>query len=137
MGFRLIAIVTALVLPALVLFSAGPASGADLQLVMVEEDGCGWCQAWHQEIGPIYPKTAEGRAAPLRRIDINDRMPDDLAAIPPTRFTPTFILVSMDHGMGGGREVGRINGYPGDAFFWGLLQALIARHRDGHHQSGG
>ena len=31
-------------------------------LVMVEEPGCPWCARWTAEIGPIYPKTAEGRA---------------------------------------------------------------------------
>ena len=26
-----------------------------------------------------------------------------------------------------GREIGRIRGYPGDIFFWGLLASLIER----------
>lgn len=34
------------------------------------------------------------------------------------RYTPTFVLID------GGREVGRIEGYPGEAFFWGLLEKL-------------
>ena len=37
------------------------------------------------------------------------------------RFTPVFVLVD------GGREIGRIRGYPGDTFFWGLLANLIER----------
>ncbi|MBL3206218.1 thioredoxin family protein, partial [Klebsiella pneumoniae] len=37
------------------------------------------------------------------------------------RYTPTFILVD------GGREIGRIEGYPGADFFWGLLERLAQR----------
>jgi len=36
-------------------------------------------------------------------------------------FTPTFILVDD------GREVGRIEGYPGEDFFWGLLGMMFER----------
>lgn len=92
------------------------------ELVMFESDFCEWCDAWHAEIGPIYPKTAEGRRAPLRTVDIYDPRPGDLAAIEGVRFTPTFVLLDDR-----GREVGRINGYPGEDFFWGLLGELIAK----------
>ncbi len=34
-------------------------------------------------------------------------------------FTPTFVLFDD------GREIGRIEGYPGEDFFWGLLQNLV------------
>jgi hypothetical protein len=37
----------------------------------------------------------------------------------PIIYTPTFVLADN------GREVGRIEGYPGDAFFWGLLESLL------------
>ena len=100
-----------------------PASHAQAaELVMFESKICEWCDAWHAEIGPIYPKTDEGRRAPLRTIDIHDTRPDDLADIDGIRFTPTFVLLSDE-----GREVGRINGYPGEDFFWGLLGELIAK----------
>ena len=41
-------------------------------------DGCVWCQKWHAEIGPGYPNTQEARRAPLRLVDINKPIPDDL-----------------------------------------------------------
>lgn len=88
---------------------------------MFEQAGCEWCAAWNREIGPIYPKTEEGRNAPLRRLDIFKPLPDDLANIVPGRFTPTFVLVEN------GREIGRIRGYPGEDFFWGLLGELIEK----------
>ncbi len=91
------------------------------ELIMVEQHACEWCEAWNEEVGGIYHKTAEGKAAPLRRIDIHDPLPVDLNYISGLVFTPTFVLVDK------GREIGRIRGYPGEDFFWGLLQKLIEK----------
>lgn len=92
---------------------------AEARLIMVEEPGCIWCARWNKAIGPIYPKTPEGQAAPLQRIDIRDATPDDLTFDSALRFTPTFVLVQD------GVEVARIEGYPGEDFFWGLLQRML------------
>lgn len=100
-------------------FGGVPAQAAEL--IVFEQDNCGWCDRFHEEIGPVYPNTAEGRLAPLRMIDIHEPLPDDLAGIEKGRFTPTFVLVDD------GREVGRMRGYPGDEFFWGLLGELLAK----------
>ena len=115
----------------LLLCAALPAQAGQsrLQLVMFEQMACEWCEAWDEEVGEIYPRTAEGRRAPLRRVDIHDDRPADLAAINGSRFTPTFVLVAD------GREVGRITGYAGDAFFWDLLGQLLDKHD--REQSGG
>ncbi len=92
---------------------------AQSTLVMVEEKGCIWCARWNTEIAPIYPKTPEGQAAPLRRIDIKSPLPDDLIFARSLYFTPTFVLV-VD-----GKEASRIEGYPGEDFFWGLLERML------------
>ncbi|NRG19305.1 hypothetical protein HPQ64_16560 [Rhizobiales bacterium] len=89
------------------------------ELVMFEQAGCHWCAVWHEEIGPIYPKTEEGQRFPLRRVDIHKQAPEDLRAISKGHFTPTFVL------MKDGKEVGRIQGYPGEDFFWGLLGQMV------------
>ncbi len=91
---------------------------------MFEQAGCEWCDAWNRQIGPIYPKTSEGRRAPLRRVDIHEERPADLSEIKGVRFTPTFVLVE------GTKEVGRIQGYPGEDFFWALLANVIERLPD-------
>ncbi len=93
-------------------------------LVMVEQAGCHWCARWNEEIGGAYGKTREGRVAPLRRVDLR-KLPDDLAFSEPPRYTPTFVLFS------GGRETGRIEGYPGEDFFYPLLARLLARPSTG------
>jgi len=90
-------------------------------LVMVEQEYCEFCEAWNADIGVIYNKTAEGKRAPLRRIDIFDPLPDDLKFIKGLIYTPTFVLVDD------GREIGRIRGYPGEDFFWGLLQKMLEK----------
>ena len=48
-------------------------------------------------------------------------VPGDIAFDKPVRSSPTFVLVD------GGREIGRITGYPGAEFFWPLLGELIAK----------
>lgn len=92
---------------------------AELSLVMVEEHGCVWCERWNEEIAPIYPKTEEGKLAPLRRVDIHATRPEDLTFDRRLSFTPTFVL------MDDGKEVARIEGYPGEDFFWGLLAMML------------
>lgn len=94
-----------------------PAAAADF--VMVERQGCIWCARWNAEIAPIYPKTPEGRTLGLRRIDISEKDPEGFDFARPVIFTPTFVLVED------GQELGRIEGYPGEDFFWGLLGKLM------------
>lgn len=101
------------------LFATGPARAAEL--VMFERIGCPWCEAFDREIAPIYPKTASGKRAPLRRVDIHGKLPPDLAFVQVERITPVFVLVDQ------GRELGRIRGYPGEDHFWGLFDALVER----------
>ena len=93
---------------------------ADTRLLMAEEDGCYWCAKWDAEISHIYPKTAEGRTAPLERFDLRGPQPDYQFS-KRVAFTPTFLLIED------GKEVGRIEGYPGEDFFWPLLGELFSR----------
>lgn len=104
---------------AFLLIASAGVSVAQATLVMVEEVGCMWCARWNEEIAPIYPKTPEGKAAPLRRVDINEPRPDDIEFEGSLFFTPTFVLVQD------GKEVSRLEGYPGEDFFWGLLERML------------
>lgn len=103
---------------------------AETVLIMVEEAGCMWCALWNRQIAPIYPKTAEGQAAPLRRIDIHDALPSDIVFSRRLAYTPTFVLVEE------GKEVARIEGYPGADFFWGLLGQMLTEAGIAHERSG-
>lgn len=98
---------------------------ADTKLIMVEQEGCHYCEKWLAEIGDRYHLTDEGRIAPLRRVFIEDTLPSDL---PPEMasisITPTFVLVKD------GLEVDRLYGYAGDQFFWGQLQEMLNKLPD-------
>ena len=91
----------------------------EAELLMAEEPGCPWCARWNDDIGPIYAKTPEATVAPLKRYDLRDGTPDGVELERSVNFTPTFILVNN------GKEVGRIEGYPGEDFFWALLGMLL------------
>jgi hypothetical protein len=98
-----------------------PVAAGAAELLMLHQPGCPWCAHFDAEIAPAWPKTPEGQRAPLRRVDITQPWPDDLAGVGQERFTPTFVL--MDNG----REVGRLRGYPGDEFFWFRIDELLAK----------
>lgn len=91
------------------------------EMVMLEQPGCAWCKRFNDEIAPAWPKTEQGKRAPLRRINIHEPLPADLANIAVERFTPTFVLVDE------GREIARLRGYPGDEFFWALVDEMLAK----------
>ena len=101
--------------------STATMSAGETLLVMVEEKGCVWCARWNDEISHIYPKTPEGQAAPLHRIDIHAPEPEGFSFTRKLTFTPTFVL------MVDGKEASRIEGYPGEDFFWGLLGQMLER----------
>lgn len=96
-----------------------PVGSAGLSLVMIEEQGCGFCLRWRNEVGPGYAKSDEGRLAPLMHID---RESKDAERFQRVVYTPTFILMRE------GAEVGRIIGYAGADIFWWQLTDLIRKH---------
>lgn len=115
---------------ACVLLMGSAAPGRAAELIMIEQRACPYCERWHADIGSIYPKTREGKRAPLRIVDIHEHIPDDVAKLAPGRFTPTFILVDK------GVEIGRLRGYPGEELFWWHISALMAKLGDVADHSG-
>ncbi len=106
-------------LAALALLGLGIAAQADTRLIMVEEPGCAYCAAWLDEIGPSYPNTVEGRFAPLLRADLRNGPPEGVSYARKVVYTPTFVLIND------GNEIARLEGYPGENFFWPLLQEML------------
>lgn len=95
-----------------------PAAAAEL--VMYTRNSCPFCVRFEREVAPVYAKTPEGKAAPLRRIELPAGGVRGEGLLEPVIATPTFVLVED------GREVGRITGYLNDDMFWGLLGRLVA-----------
>ncbi len=104
---------------ATVVGGAGAALAQDLTLYMVEQHGCIYCERWDAEVGDAYHKTAEGRIAPLVRLQLRDPLPEGLTFERKAVFTPTFVLVRD------GQELERIEGYPGEDFFYGMLGVML------------
>lgn len=110
-------------LAAVLVAGAGAARAAEL--VMFEDPTCIWCKRWHAEIGPSYPQTEEGRKAPLRRLHVRDQTRAGARLDRPVTSTPTFVLID------GGREIGRITGYPGPDYFYPMLDEILKRVPEG------
>lgn len=103
----------------LVLPMTAQAAERKTELVMFELGTCIYCAVWNDAVGSGYGDTTLGQRAPLRRVDLRHRRPDDLQHVTGVRMTPTFVLLHQ------GEEVGRILGYIDSPTFWGQLQALM------------
>ena len=102
-------------------FLAGNLMAAEL--IMVEQQGCYYCLEWKDQLGHIYPKTPEGKYAPLKTIDITEV--DKLKGLQrDVIFTPTFVLMEND------RELGRLEGYSSEDFFWELLEVILKKETE-------
>lgn len=95
----------------------------DLRLMMVRRKGCVYCAQWDREIGPVYGRHPEGRAAPLFMVDVGGPYPDGLALDRAPWLTPSFILLQ------GGMEVARFEGYPGAERFFAVLRQMLDQAR--------
>ena len=96
-------------------------SAVAAELIMINSPICEWCDTWEDEVGVVYARTEQGRAVPLRRIDIDDTPTSGVHMDRPVTFTPTFLIVDDT------REVGRITGYPGESHFWYFLDELLKK----------
>jgi len=86
---------------------------------MYRQPGCHYCLTWDRVVGPVYPKSDLGKQVPIRMVDLKqlDQPRVELARL--VIYTPTFVLIDDS------REVGRIEGYPGEDFFWARLEKLV------------
>lgn len=94
---------------------------APIRMLMVEQEGCIYCEAWDREIGPGFPNSSEGKAAPLLRVDIDGPWPDGIALERRPTITPTFILLNK------GQELARLEGYPGENYFYPVIGDMLAK----------
>ncbi|SMC35057.1 hypothetical protein SAMN06297251_101267 [Fulvimarina manganoxydans] len=101
-----------------------PISARAAELLMFEQDGCPFCRKFDEEIAPDYPRSEAGQAAPLRRVNIFEDRRGGYDDLMPAVFTPTFVLVDDE-----GREVGRLEGYPGRRYFYPEIEPMIKRLR--------
>ncbi|AUH65905.1 SoxS protein [Paracoccus zhejiangensis] len=118
-GSWLAALVLALSGAAALAETAPDWQAAPVRLMMVDQQGCVYCAAWDAEIGPGFGRSAEGRTAPLLRVDIDGPWPDGIVLDRSPSMTPTFILLKR------GVELGRVEGYVGDTYFYPVLAEMM------------
>ena len=120
----LIRMFRALLLGSAMLSSLGVGAGAQAQtghrLLVVEQVGCAVCAQFHREIVPAYNASPEADIAPLVFVDLRGDLPEGVVLATRPFVTPTFVLIDPQ-----GQEIGRITGYPGDIFFWSLLEEIL------------
>jgi thioredoxin-related protein len=93
------------------------------ELIMVEQQGCYYCEEWKDQLGHIYPQTPEGKYAPLKTFDITEV--DGIKGLErDVIFTPTFILMEKN------KELGRLEGYSSEDFFWELLEVILEKETE-------
>ena len=92
-----------------------------LVLLMIDDTACPYCELWHEEIGYIYTKTEEGKAAPLLRVHYGESLPEGISLMNEPLVTPTFVILQDKI------EKFRIEGYPGEEFFWSFLTEYLEK----------
>lgn len=90
------------------------------ELVVVEADGCIYCQIFRRDVLPAYEASAQAKDLPVRFVDINDIEADHLKFKSGVDIVPTFVVVKSQ------QEVGRISGYMGLENFFHSINYLMS-----------
>lgn len=93
-----------------------------LSLIMVDREGCVYCARWKAEILPGYAGHATGKQLPLKIIPMDGPWPNGIVLDRAPYISPTF-LVMRDN-----VELARLEGYPGQAYFWSALETLLTHN---------
>jgi thioredoxin-related protein len=91
-----------------------------LELVVVEAEGCVYCELFRRDVLPAYEASAQAKDLPVRFVDINDIEADHLSFKSGVDIVPTFVVVKSQ------QEVGRISGYVGQENFFHSISYLLA-----------
>jgi thioredoxin-related protein len=98
--------------------SVAPRTG--LELVVVEADGCIYCDLFRRDVAPSYETSARARRVPMRFADVAEVEREGVALDAPIDSLPTVLLVKNGH------EAGRVAGYIGPESFFHFINYLIS-----------
>jgi thioredoxin-related protein len=90
------------------------------ELVVVEAEGCIYCEVFRRDVLPRYEASAQAKDLPVRFVDINDIAADHLKFNSGVDIVPTFVVVKSR------QEVGRISGYMGLENFFHSISYLLS-----------
>lgn len=97
-----------------------PIPSGTFELVVVEAEGCIYCQLFRRDVLPAYEASSQAKDLPVRFVDINDIAADHLNFKSGVDIVPTFVVVKSH------AEVGRISGYIGPENFFHSISYLLA-----------
>jgi thioredoxin-related protein len=92
----------------------------NMQLVVMEADGCIYCNIFRRDVLPSYEVSERGKDLPVRFIDVNDVKTTRIELQSPIDILPTFVIVKDN------REIGRIPGYIGPEDFYHAINYLLS-----------
>jgi len=94
------------------------------ELVVVEVDGCAYCEVFRRDVMPAFVASPEAREVPIRFLDLNTAEARKLELTEgPLTIVPTVLLVRAN------REVGRAPGYMGPDGFFTAIRWMMAHAR--------
>ena len=96
-----------------------PASG-NIQLVVMEAEGCIYCTIFRRDVLPSYEMSERGKEIPVRFLDVNDVDKAGIELQSPINILPTFVVIKDNH------EMGRIPGYMGPEDFFHSINYLLS-----------
>jgi thioredoxin-related protein len=97
-----------------------PASTSDLEIVVVEAQGCTYCRFFRRDVLPSYKSSELAASLDMRFLDVNELEAGAIELEATIDVVPTVLLVKSN------KEVGRIAGYVGPEDFVRELARLIA-----------
>tara|TARA_B100002003_G_scaffold4091_1_gene3786 strand:+ start:134 stop:721 length:588 start_codon:yes stop_codon:yes gene_type:complete len=101
------------------------------ELLMFSNPHCSYCQAFLNEVAPGYDKTEYAKYLPLKIIQVNTKMPDWIAEamsdgrLAGIRVAPTFVIWDNSGIHDRGKEIARLEGYPGKEIFYESIRIFI------------
>lgn len=92
------------------------------ELVIVEVEGCIYCEVLRRDVMPVFNASPEARELPVRFLDLNTPEAKKLELTEgPLTQVPTVLLVKAN------REVGRAAGYMGPEGFFHSIKWMMSR----------
>lgn len=92
----------------------------NLQLVVMEAEGCIYCSIFRRDVLPSYEISERGKDMPVRFVDVNDVPKTGIELQSPIDILPTFVIVKDNH------EIGRVPGYMGPEDFFHAINYLLS-----------
>ncbi len=90
-----------------------------LEIIVIEVDGCLYCDVIRRDVLPAYQISGRSKLAPMRFIDINAPDVDRLSLKSPINTVPTVLILEN------GRELERIPGYVGREVFFNVVNRFL------------